>query len=112
MTARKKLSPTARAIVFRDNGGVCYLCGRKVAPGEDWQVEHPLAVALNGPQDLASLKVVHVDCHKPKTAEDIRRIRKADRNAKRAAGIKKRSRMPGSKDSRWRKKVNGEVVAR
>lgn len=30
MTKRRKLSPTQRAIVFRDNGGRCNICARRI----------------------------------------------------------------------------------
>lgn len=88
MTKRTAISPTKRAEVFRDNGGVCYLCKRKIAPGEAWEVEHVKPVGFGGTNDASNLRPAHQDCHKPKTADDVRSMRKADRNAKRAAGIK------------------------
>src|SRR5690606_22040869 len=113
--ARKKLSPTARARVFLAHDGRCAICTRKIAPGEDYDLDHVLPLALGGADEASNLVPVHVDCHRGKggkTASDIGRIRKADRNAKRHAGIKKKSRMPGSRDSRWKKKMDGTVERR
>ena len=114
MTARKKLTPTARARIFLAHGGVCAICTRKIAPGEDYDLDHVLPLALGGADEASNLVPVHVDCHRGKggkTASDIGRIRKADRNAKKHV-LKKKSRMAGSRDSKWKKLMNGEVVAR
>lgn len=114
MTKRRKLSPTARARVFLDHGGRCNVCTRRIAPGEEWDVDHELPLALGGADDASNWRPAHTSCHRGKggkTASDIGRIRKADRAAKKHV-LKKKSRMPGSRDSKWKKLMNGEVVAR
>lgn len=53
-------------------------------------------------------------CHSPKTAEDIRRFRKADRQRDRHTGaMRKTARpLPGSRASGWKQKLSGEWVRR
>jgi 5-methylcytosine-specific restriction enzyme A len=112
LSKRPTWSAKDRAEIFRDNGGVCHICTRKIAPGEAWEVEHPKARGLGGSDKKADMRPAHVDCHKPKTANDIRIMRKADRQMKKGLGLKKPSRLPGSRSGKWKKKINGEVVAR
>lgn len=106
------MTPTKRAQVFRDNGGICYLCTRKIAHGEAWDVEHITPKALGGTDDASNLKPAHKDCHKPKTASDIKSIRKADRSAKKAAGIRKASQWQTGRHSRLKRRMDGVVVDR
>jgi 5-methylcytosine-specific restriction enzyme A len=110
---RRTLTPTQRAAVFRDAGGICHLCSRRIAPGEAWEIEHVQALALRGADDPTNWRPAHADCHAVKSKDDVRMIRKADRQAKAHAGIKRSSRpLLGSKASGWRKKMDGSVERR
>jgi hypothetical protein len=52
-------------------------------------------------------------CHAPKTAVDIRTIRKVERIRDRDSGaMRRKSKFPCSKDSPYRKKLDGSVVPR
>lgn len=113
MAKRITITPKRRAEVFRDAGGICHLCSRKIAPGEPWDVEHPRALGLGGADDASNWLPAHKDCHAGKTAQDIRIMRKADRQMKAAAGVKtSRNPLPGSKRSKWKRKMDGTVVER
>lgn len=79
---REAVTRKRRAEVFRDNGGICHLCTRRVAPGEAWEVEHVKPVGLGGTDSPDNLKPAHVDCHKGKTRKDVKIMRKADRALK------------------------------
>ena len=108
----RRITPTKRAQVFRDNEGICYLCTRKIAHGEAWDVEHITPKALGGTDDAPNLKPAHKDCHKPKTANDVKSIRKADRAGKKHAGIKSPSKWQTGRSSRFKKRLDGTVVDR
>lgn len=113
MKPRRKITPTQRAMVFRDAGGVCHLCKLKIV-GSDWHVEHPKMLEMDGSDDLASLRPAHIACHAVKTSAEIRDLRKADRMMKAEAGIKSRRGppMPGTKRSGLRKRMSGQVEKR
>lgn len=66
--------------------GKCEICGLpfKGRP----QFDHVLPAALGGEPTLANCRAICVECHKAKTADDIGRIRKADRQRKAANGAK------------------------
>lgn len=101
-----------RLRVFNSNGGVCYLSGRKIRPGEKWEMEHKLALSLGGQHRESNLAPALVAPHKIKTAKDRATKAKDDRVRKRHLGLRKPSKFACSRDSKWKKKISGEVVAR
>lgn len=116
MTLKPRPSWTAaqRLKIFLANDGRCHLCTRKIAQGDDWIVEHPKARGLQGSDHIQDMKPAHVDCHKPKTAAEIAIMRKADRMGKAHLGIKRRKGkpIPGSRASRFKRRIDGSVVLR
>lgn len=89
-------------------------------PGQDrrgtrgWEIEHLLPLALGGADDDDNRKPAHRKCHLAKTRQDIKSIRKADRQRARYLGAKTPSRhpLPGGRDSKWKIKLDGTVVER
>jgi len=104
--------PRVRLRVFERFGGRCYLSGRLLRPGDPWEIEHVVALSNGGQHREANLAPVCAAAHKVKTAQDRRVKAKTDRIRKKHIGIRKPSRFPGSRDSKWKKKVSGEVVPR
>ncbi len=94
--------------------GCCELCktGRKLIPGDIFY-DHIIADALGGEPTLENCQVLCRSHHDTKTrTHDVPLIAKGKRIRKRNAGIKKRSTFAGSRDSRFKKKISGEVVLR
>jgi 5-methylcytosine-specific restriction enzyme A len=113
VTSRRSLSPLQRERIFLANGGVCHLCGRKIRAGEPWDVSHDRPLALLGEDGGDNLKVAHRACHAIQTREqDAPRIAKAKRQSAKHLGIRKASRMAGSRDSRFKKHIDGRVSIR
>jgi hypothetical protein len=56
--------------------------------------------------------VAHRKCHATKTVADIAGIAKAKRIRQKHFGARRASRWPCSRDSKWKKKISGEVVRR
>ena len=75
--------------------------------------DHIIPAALGGDNSLTNCAVLCLPCHGAKTQKiDVPMIAKAKRVADKHRGIRKRSRFPGSRDSKFKKKVSGEVVLR
>lgn len=74
--------------------GKCEKCGAALKPGEG-EGDHILAAELGGEPTLANLQILCRVCHKAKTAKDIGRIRKADRQRDKASGAARRSSKTG-----------------
>jgi len=114
-TRRNKLSPTARARLFEQHGGRCVLCTRKIISGEPWVDEHLRALGLGGGNEPANRAPVHVACARIKTqAHDMPAIVKAKRTKRASLGLKE-SRwppLPGSRRSKWKRKMDGSIERR
>ena len=107
--------PRVKIRVFERYGGVCQCgCGIKIA-GKRWECDHALALINGGKNRESNLVPLLADHHKAKTRTDVATKAKTARmkaghlglNARRLSSI-----LPGSKASRWRKKINGQVVPR
>ncbi len=111
---RKSLSRNQRAELFLAHGGICHLCGTRIQAerGEAWDVEHVEAREIGGRDDLDNLRPAHKACHKVKTAKDAAIIAKCNRVRNKHLGIRRPSRFPGARTSRWKKKMDGSVVQR
>lgn len=75
--------------------------------------DHIIPDAIGGDNSLTNCQVLCVPCHDEKTwKKDIPIIAKSKRVRDKHLGIKKPSRFPGSRDSRFKKKIDGTVVLR
>jgi 5-methylcytosine-specific restriction enzyme A len=70
-TPDSKAPPRVRLRVFERFHGVCYLSGRKIMPGDKWQIEHPHALINGGENRESNMAPALVEPHKVKTAQDM-----------------------------------------
>jgi 5-methylcytosine-specific restriction endonuclease McrA len=74
------MSKARRLRIWERDGGVCYLCGKKVLVGQPWDAEHVKAWTIYGDDSDENLKVAHKEvCHKAKTDADMRIVHKSNR---------------------------------
>lgn len=110
--ARKSLSRKQRVAIFMKTDGRCYVCTQRLDV-KGWDAEHPQALELLGPDDIEALMPICKPCHKVKTAGDRRAIAKANSTRDRHIGaLKSRHPMPCGRNSKWKKKMSGDVVPR
>lgn len=113
MIKRKKLSRQARVRIFNSNSGICYLCWLKIDPVKSrWICEHAKPLWLGGADDESNIFPVHQHCAIAKTVSEAPIKAKSDRIIAKRLGIRKKSKFAGSRDSAWKKKLDGTVVAR
>lgn len=112
-TPRKPMSATRRLRIFERAGGRCCLCDSRIKAGDTWTVEHIRALALGGEDTDANCGPAHEACRRLKDKDDLASIAKAKRiKAKHYGMIRPRRIMAGSRASKWKRKVSGEVVLR
>ena len=113
-TPRKAMSASRRLRIWEAHKGVCILCGLKIdGVREPWIVEHPRALALGGHDTDENAAPAHERCRRIKDKDDVARIAKAKRvKSKFIDRRQSRNPMPGSKASKWKRRMNGEVVLR
>jgi len=108
------IPPRVRLRVFEAHEGRCAISGRKIMAGDKWQIDHKVALINGGQHRETNLQPVLDAPHKAKTAEDVKIKAKNDRVRKKHLGIKPKSKrsIPGSKDSRWKRKIDGTIERR
>lgn len=113
--ARIRLTDQQTAKLFLERNGCCHACGRKLYPGDKWIVEHRLALENGGDNSWANLTITCEFCKPKKDAKDHAQAGKQRRAASKhlvPESLKQKSRMPGNRNSKWKKKLSGEVVER
>jgi 5-methylcytosine-specific restriction enzyme A len=101
-----------RLRVFERMGGICHLSGRKINAGEPWDMDHIVALVNGGSHRESNLAPALRDKHREKTAQDVAEKSVTARKRTKHLGIKKPSRFPGSRDSKFKKRMDGTVVLR
>ena len=110
---RQEFTKKTKLAAWQRCGGKCEKCGSKLGPLNPPEYDHITPCGLGGKNDLDNCQVLgHKCCHKPKTGKDTKSIRKADRIAKKAAGIRNPSKFQTSRSGRFKKRLDGTVVDR
>ena len=116
-SAKTKAQAFARAAGFCegnivDEHGSTARCGSRLTVGK-FAYDHIIAEGLTGGKPtLENCAVLCLPCHTAKTRRDVSYIAKAKRVEKKHRGIRKKSKFACSKDSPYRKKIDGTVVRR
>jgi 5-methylcytosine-specific restriction enzyme A len=114
-TPRKKISNKERAEIFMREKGKCHLCGIVIHPGQAWDVSHPeTGLWAGGSDDRTILKPAHRKCHRDHTREEAMQRSKEARVRQKHIGAfqKKGPPIPGSRRSKFKRKMNGTVLFR
>lgn len=115
MSRRRSISTRERVRLFTLHKGQCHICkGRIDGTREAWEVEHETPLSMGGADDDQNRKLAHTKCHKAKTRKDAGNLAKAKRNEARHIGARATPKaiLPGSKASKWKKRLDGTVVLR
>lgn len=67
---RVRLSEQKTAKLFLERNGCCGICGRKLWPGDDYIVEHVIALENGGTNDWSNLGITCTNCKPKKDAKD------------------------------------------
>jgi len=109
---RREFSPKTKAAAFARSRGFCEACRAYLYPGK-FHYDHDRAAALLGDAKLENCRVLCVNCHGEKTStEDVPRIAHAKRQERAFIGARKAPVMAGSRNSKWKKKLDGTVERR
>lgn len=103
-----------RQRVFIKFNGRCAGCTRKIGEGAlEWDCDHITALALGGSHREGNLRpLCRASCHRDKTRDDAALRKKFNASQKKRAGIKKPSTFACSRQSKFKKKIDGTVVLR
>lgn len=115
MGERHRMSTRRKKHIFVENAGICHYCGVKIDnKRERFEIAHVIALAMGGRDVNPNCRPAHVDCHRDATRRvDIPAIARVKRIADRHEGFHvAKNPMPGSRDSPWKRKMDGTVVRR
>jgi len=102
-----------RLRIFNRYEGKCYLSGRKIGPADKWDLEDIIALCNGGENRESNKAPALKDKHKEKTARDVAEKAETNRIRSRHIGLRKSSRpMPGSRDSQFKKHMDGTISRR
>lgn len=105
--------PRVKLRVFDRYDGRCQCgCNRKIMSGEAWDAEHTKAMINGGENRESNLKPWLTEHHPRKTREDVAEKSMVYRKRAKSVGIRKPSRFPCSRSSRFKMKIGGGVVLR
>ena len=93
-TPNAKVPPRVRLRIWEREGGRCYLSGRKIMPGDAWDLDHRQALCNGGRHEEMNLFPALREKHREKTVEDVKAKAKTDRTRKKHLGIFPRSPRP------------------
>lgn len=105
--------PSVRLRIFRNQDGACKACHRKLG-APNITCDHIKPLEDGGENRESNLQLICTSpCSLTKTGEENSRRAKADRVRGKHLGFKQsRQVMPGSKASRWKRRMDGTVVRR
>ncbi len=112
---RRRMNTTRRARIFQAANGICHICGEPIdGTRERWDADHVIPLEISGDDSDDNLRPAHERCHRAKTSkEDAPTIAKCKRVAAKHSGARKaKATLPGSKHSKWKRKIDGTVVPR
>lgn len=110
--SRREFPKAVMRDAFLRANGACEGCGARLSAGKI-EYDHAIPDALGGEPTLDNCQVLCRPCHSAKTGkQDIPAIAKTKRIRDRERGIRRPSRFPGARTSRWKKKMDGSVVQR
>jgi 5-methylcytosine-specific restriction endonuclease McrA len=107
---------SVKARIVLSQGGICGCgCGVKLgASGEPIEFDHIQALILGGENREGNLRALRRPCHKNKTRRDVAMKATEARKRNKHLGLAKETRnpIPGSKRSRFKRRIDGTVVDR
>lgn len=89
-TPDSAIPPRVRVRRFAFYGGICQLSGRRIQPGDLWDLDHIVALANGGQNRETNLWPVLRDKHREKTKADVAEKSKVYRKTAKHLGIKLR----------------------
>lgn len=106
--------PRVRVRVFERHDGRCYLTGRKIRPGDKWDLEHIKAL-INGGQNRESnmAPALAGAVHQEKTSRDVAEKAKVYAvKSKHIGASRPKGTWGAGSRTPWKQKIGGRTVAR
>jgi hypothetical protein len=111
-TKRGGLSTRRKLKIWERESGKCAICSAKLMAGQ-FIYEHMRALELGWTDTDENIRLTCLTCAKEKTKKDHQITAKAKSQKSSYLGLKTvKAPLPCGKKSKWKKKLNGQVVLR
>lgn len=106
--------PRVKARIVLAQEGICACgCGVKLGAGEPIEFDHTVALINGGENRESNLRALRRPCHRLKTNEDVAQKSVEARKRNKHLGIAAtKSRLPGGKNDKWKRTLDGRTVLR
>ena len=111
MSSRQEFTKSTKRDAFLRANGDCELCGMKLKVNEA-EYHHRIEAFIGGEATLENCVVLCRSCHALATKKRRSEIDKTRRLSDQRMGIRRKSTFPGSRQSLWRKRMDGTVERR
>lgn len=112
-TKRGSMSTMRRLRIWEAHGGRCVICGLKIHSSKgDWIIEHIRPLVLGGSDMDDNCGPAHEACRREKDKVDVAAGAKAKRMKAKHLGIRKPSTFPCSRNTPFKRRMDGSVVRR
>lgn len=88
-----KVPPRVRLRIFEREDGRCWISGRKITPGDLWDLDHKIALINGGEHRESNLFPALRDKHREKTREDVAEKAVSARKRQKHIGIRPPSKL-------------------
>lgn len=114
MAKRLEFTPTTKHAAWMRDKGRCVRCSKKLGPGDAIEYDHRIRCEIKPDNSLKNCDTLCGPCHAKKTHQEDAPAAAKSRSVRASyAGIKKPKHvMQGSRQSKWKKRVDGTVVRR
>ncbi len=105
--------PRVKARIYLAADGRCVRCTRFIdGSALVAEYDHVIPLILGGKNRESNLQLLCQECHAGKTKLDVKLKAKVSRVRKKHLGIRRPSKFACSRDSKWKKRMDGRVVLR
>lgn len=108
---RREFSKATKLKAWERTQGRCEDCGCKIIAGQV-EYDHVIEAYLGGGNTVSNCRVLCARCHVSKTAQRRPEVDKTRRLVEKQANVRSKRPMPGSRRSKWKRKMDGTVVER
>lgn len=104
--------PRVKLRLLVKHEGRCGNCTARLGPSSPAEFDHIIALADGGENRENNLWPLCRPCHALKTGKEAAERAWVRDQQKKQYGVRKKASMPGSRDSKWKRKMDGTVVRR
>ena len=107
-----KVPPRVRLRIWEREDGKCWISGRKIMPGEPWELDHKVALINGGEHRESNLFPALKDKHREKTKLDVAEKATTARKRAKHIGAKPKTGFATNRAGKFKRTFDGRIIPR